>query len=69
MIRLNMMNVEKYRIKGVFMNYVYKVILAIMIVVFICAALFIGKNLSYAIWYEDMVVNTIKNSIKQESLK
>lgn len=43
--------------------------LAILICAFIYGAYWVAKNGSYWLWYEDMVKDTVREMVKQESLK
>ena len=47
----------------------YHILVVALIVVVIYIVALIGKNVSYAIWYEDLVIETIKNTVRHEALR
>lgn len=45
----------------------------VLAVIIVCSAVvgiyYIAKHLSYSIWYEDMVIDTVVENVKEECLK
>ena len=51
------------------MKFLSYILAIIAFVSFIYCAYFLAKNVSYYLWYDDMVKETVREMVKQEALK